>query len=454
MINQISVKNNYFILDTSALLFDPNSLTYFKDNYVYIPVSVIQELDKHKDRLDNVGQNARQVNRKLHDLKKLGKLSGGVKDPESGVSIKLVPDGQDNIPDSLDKTQPDNRILGACFALINKNKKLKNKVHLVTNDLNLGLKAEAFGINNFEFQPDTVYKSTNYIGHREVEEAEDLVINEIYKKDKYPCPDRLKAINNEFFLIKNPVTKQSVRCIYREKFLYKLSKEIKCYDLKPLNNEQFYALNLLLDPEIKLVTLTGIAGSGKTLLSMAAGLFQCIEKDHLYEKLIVSRSLVLLSGKDKLGFLKGGLDDKLRPYVLPLRDSLEQVLGDDSGGNSSWEYLTGTGTPIGNKPIKPKIEIEPLQFIRGRSLRNAYFICDESQNLSLGEVKAIVSRMGENSKIIMLGDIQQVDNPYLSKSTNGLTQVIEKFKGSCIAGHITLVEGVRSALSAEAAERL
>lgn len=454
MDSTLKVKNNYFILDTSALLFDPNSLTYFKDNYVHIPVSVIQELDKHKDRLDNVGQNARQVNRKLHDFKKLGKLSKGVKDPDSGVTVKLVPDGQDNIPNSLDKAQPDNRILGVCFDLLAKNKKLLNKVHLVTNDLNLGLKAEAFGIDNFEFQPENVYRSTNYVGHREVEEAEDLVINEMYKKDKYPCPERLKAINNEFFLIKNPSTKQSIRCIHREKFLYKLGKEIKCYDLKPLNNEQFYALHLLLDPDIKLVTLTGTAGGGKTICAMAAALIQSIEKNSIYEKLMISRSLVLLSGKDKLGFLKGGLEDKLRPYVLPLRDALEQVLGDESGVNSSWEYLTGTGTTLGNKPIKPKIEIEPLLYIRGRSLRNVIFICEESQNLTVGELKAIISRMGENSKIILLGDCEQVDSLYLSKHTNGLAQVVEKFKGSSIAGHITLEEGVRSELASQAAERL
>ena len=226
-------------------------------------------------------------------------------------------------------------------------------------------------------------------------------------------------------------------------------------NFKPLNNEQKFAIDLLLDPKIKLVTLTGLAGSGKTLISVAAGLAQTLEHPQEYDRLVISRSLVLLSGKDKLGFLKGGVQEKLAPYLLPLKDAIDQLMPD----SDAFDYLTATNfnDPDSNgssSKSKPKIEIEPLQYIRGRSLRDVYFIIDESQNLTLNEVKTIVSRAGEGTKIILLGDLHQIDNPYISKSTNGLAQVIERFKDSKIAGHISLREGVRSALATEAAEKL
>jgi PhoH-like ATPase len=181
---------------------------------------------------------------------------------------------------------------------------------------------------------------------------------------------------------------------------------------------------------------------------------QCLDsKDKLYEKIVVSRSLVLLSGKDKLGFLKGGIKEKLDPYLLPLKDAVDQVVGADA---MAFDYLTATtvGSPENSKPSKPKIEIEPLQYIRGRNLKDVFFIVDEVQNLTLMEVKTIVSRIGEGSKIVLLGDVDQIDNPYLSKYTNGISQVIERFKDSKIAAHISLKDGVRSQLASEAAERL
>ena len=447
----MSYKNNYYILDTSALMFDPTALTYFTEGNIYIPVSVLEELDKHKDRLDEVGVNARTVNRRLHDLKKLGNLNIGVIDPESKVKIKVIAENLKDVPPSLDQNLNDNRILSVCLTLA-QSKGKKNKIHLVTNDLNLGLKAEAYGIKSFEFQPECKYTRTDYKGYREIEESEDLIIEDIYKNKKIECPARLEAIENEHFIIKNKTSKQSILTTYRKGFLYKM-EEIKCYNnIKPLNNEQKFAMSLLLNPNIKLVTLTGLAGSGKTLLSVACGLYQCIEpKNKEYEKLVISRSLVLLSGKDKLGFLKGSLKEKLDPYMLPLKDAVDQVLGDDAEG---FEYLTASMNTDSNKKIAPKIEIEPLQYIRGRSLRNIYFIIDESQNLSLAEVKSIVSRAGENCKVVLLGDTHQIDNPYLSKYTNGLAQVIERFKGSEIAGHVALREGVRSQLATESANRL
>ena len=445
-------KNHYYILDTSALLFDPSSLTYFKNNYVVIPAAVIEELDKHKERMDEVGSNARSVNRALYKLKDLGKLTIGVKDKDSSVTIILMDGDLEDIPASLDKSKADNRILGICFSIIKTKKIDNNKVHLITNDLNLGLKAQIYGIDSNEFKPEEKYQITDYIGYREIDDTDITSIDSIYANGKIIIPKKFNAIENEYFLIKNHISKQSVRCVHKDGFLHKInSDKQKCYNIKPLNNEQVYAMDLLLNPDIKIVSLTGLSGSGKTLISVAAGLAQCLEKSKNYDRLIISRSLVLLSGRDKLGFLKGSLREKLDPYMLPLKDAIDQVVGENSG---AFEYLTATTFDNVQRSNKPKIEVEPLQYIRGRSLKNAFFIVDEAQNLTINEVKAITTRMGDNAKLILLGDTDQVDNPYLSRSTNGLSQVIEKFKGSKLAGHIYLKEGVRSQLSKEAAERL
>ncbi len=444
-------KNNYYVLDTSALLFDPFCLTYFSNNYVVITTSVIEELDKHKERIDEVGNNARSINRALYKFKEQGDLTTGVKDKKSGTTIMLLPEDLDDIPESLDRGKADNRILGVCFGLL-RNKKIKlNQIHLVTNDLNFALKSEMYGIDSIEFKPAEKYQLTGYVGYREIIDG-DLDISNLYELGKIDTPSLLNAIENEYFIFKNSSTKQSIRCVNRNNQLIKLDNiKYKCYGIKPLNNEQAFAMDLLLNPDIKLVTLTGTAGTGKTLLSVAAGLYQSLEKNKTYERLIISRSLVLLSGRDKLGFLKGTIRDKLDPYLLPLKDAVDQVMGES---NNVFEYLTASLTDDRVNKSKPKIEIEPLIYIRGRSLRNAFFVIDESQNLTTSEIKTILSRAGENCKIVLLGDVTQVDNCYLNKESNGLAQTVEKFKGSKIAGHIYLREGLRSPLATEVANRL
>lgn len=447
-------KGHYFVIDTSALLFDPSVLTYFSGNTAVIPVSVIQELDKHKDRIDHIGSLARLINRQLYDLKKLGNLNSGVKDEKSLVTIKVVQEQLEDVPHSLDKNIPDDRILSVCFTLIKQKINIK-KIHLISNDLNLSLKASAYDIDTFDFQPENKYLNPTYTGFREIKLSEAMDINSMFSPEGHmECPIELNAEENECFVVTDLLENKEVfKCRHKQGSLYKIKDSLKCYKIKPLNNEQLFALDLLLDPEIKLVTLTGLAGSGKTLLSVAAGLVQSIEPDYRkYERLIISRSLVVLSGRDKMGFLPGDIKEKLDPYLIPLRDAMDFILGEKS---NALEYLTAkaTGTNI-NTHNKPKVEIEPLQFIKGRTLRNAFFIVDEAQNLSLAEVKTIVSRIGENSKIVLLGDSDQIDNPYLNKTNNGLSQVIEKFKGSKLYGHVSLKEGVRSALAHEAALRL
>ena len=210
----------------------------------------------------------------------------------------------------------------------------------------------------------------------------------------------------------------------------------------PMNNEQSYAMDLLMDPNISLVTLSGKAGCGKTLISVACGLEQTIGRKPVYNKLIISRSLEPLSGKDRIGFLKGSLDEKLAPYILPLKDAIDQCLG---GKEDGFDYL---------KEFDRRIEIEPLQYIRGRSIPGVFFIVDEAQNLTKQQIKAIITRMGEGSKIILLGDLDQIDNFYVTKYSNGLAQTIDRFKSSTLAGHVELAKGVRSALATEAADKL
>jgi PhoH-like ATPase len=447
-------KGHYFVIDTSALLFDPTSLFYFTDGTVVLPVSVIQELDRHKDRLDHIGSIARQINRQLYDLKKLGSLNEGIKCEKSLVTIKVVAENLEDVPSSLDKSMADDRILSVCFTLL-KNNKNKKKVHLVTNDLNLSIKASAYGIDNFDFQPESKYSETSYKGYREIKYTEELDIQSLFTEGTLKLPNSYNMIENEFVSLRYREDQDTTNGVYKQGLLHivKDGNPLRGYKIRPLNKEQSYALNLLLDPSIKIITLTGPAGTGKTLLAAAAGLYQSIEPDHkVYEKLILSRSLVVLSGKDKLGFLPGSIKEKLDPYLIPLRDAIDFIIGEKAG---ALDYLTATSTGHNmSTSNKPKVEIEPLQYIKGRTLRSAFFIVDEAQNLSLNEVKTIISRTDQNSKIVLLGDIDQIDNPYLNKINNGLMQVIERFKGSTLFGHIHLEDSIRSDLAALASQLL
>ena len=447
-------KGHHFVIDTSALLFDPGSLTYFKNSTVHLPVSVIQELDKHKDRLDHIGAIARSVNRKLYNFKKLGSLSTGVKCEATGVTIKVVQEVLSDVPSSLDKNLPDDRILSVCLTL-SKNSTKKNKVHLITNDLNLSLKADAYNIDSFEFQPESKYLESTYTGFKDITwEDNSAEIQEFYETKKVVLPNNLEMESNEFLRVRDTKGNVIIKAVHCDGKLYPLDEKIlKFYKIKPLNDEQLFAMQLLINPKVKIVTLTGGAGTGKTILSAAAGLYQSIEPEHRnYEKLILSRSLVVLSGKDKMGFLPGTIKEKLDPYLIPLRDAIDFILGDQS---NALEYLTASATnPNFGGKGKPRVEIEPLQYIKGRTLRSSFFIVDEAQNLTINELKTIVSRIDSFSKIILLGDSDQIDNPYLNRTNNGLSQVIEKFKGSPLYGHITLQEGIRSDLATLAAKLL
>jgi PhoH-like ATPase len=319
----------------------------------------------------------------------------------------------------------------------------------------LGLRAATYNISTSKYQQNLL-KLTNYTGHREepIAESVRLTVDSLYQSNIWSgvkTRKSLKLQENEFCILKGGNSgRSSVRCYQRAGKLFRVPSDIRIGDIEPLNNEQAYAMQLLMDPDVKMVTLTGRAGSGKTLLSIAAALDQVLGEEPEYSKVVISRSLTVMGGKDKLGFLPGGLKEKLQPFIMPLQDAIDFVLGEN---NDALAYLSGDFVDQKNKQ-PPKIEVEPLQFIRGRNIRNSIMIVDEAQNLTVQDIKTIITRISDNSKIILLGDLDQIDNYYVSRTTNGLAQTIEKFKDSEIVGHIQLLDGVRSELATEAADRL
>jgi len=447
MKNSESIKD-YYVFDTSALLTDPACLNTFPDSILVIPISVIVELDSKKNRIDEVGKSARYLHKYLYGLTKLGDLSSGVVDENSKCTIMCILEDDKDVPPCLDKSVVDNRILSVCITLNKLNK--KSKVTLVTNDYNLSLKAAIYKINNIEFKGAGIIDTKGYKGYRTIKSTSTLN-SEVFKKSGNVVDlvknTKYKFNPNECVYIKKEVkTHKNVVAIFKNNKLHKLHENLKFLSIEPQNIEQLMLFNYLADPDIKLITVNGIAGCGKTVCAVSAGLMQIMGKEPRYDKMILSRSLEPLSGKDRIGFLKGSLDDKLAPYILPLKDSIDFVL---SGLKPALDVKT-------LKDLNDKIEIEPLQFIRGRSIRQAFFIVDEAQNLTRKQVKAIITRIGEGSKIVLLGDtdFNQIDNIYVNSKTNGLSQTIEAFKTSKLAAHVELREGIRSELASECTERL
>ena len=422
-----------FLLDTNVLLHDPDCLSVFGNNKVIIPISVLDELDKHKNRPDEVGRNARAIARTLDSLRSIGSLSDGVKIENTLIRVEL--NHSNFIPEALDGTKVDNKILSTALGLM----KDGENVIVVSKDITVRVKCDALKIAVEDYEKDKVAKEPETIfGGVTKEFVDSSCIDELYANKKITLD--VDAYPNQFLILKS-YTEESksaiVRCEGNNSFV--ICKNIKnSFGLVPRNAEQRMALDLLMNPAIKLVTIIGKAGSGKTLLSLAAALQQVIT-DSTYKRLLVSRPIQPM-GKD-IGFLPGMIEEKLSPWMQPINDNLE--------------YLFGTDTQmIGTYKDEGLIEVEPLTYIRGRSIPNSLLLVDEAQQLSVHEVKTIITRMGDNSKIILTGDIEQIDVPYMDFSNNGLSHVIEKFKEYSIAGHITLRKGERSELATLAAEVL
>ena len=424
-----------FILDTNVLLYDPKSLLIFDDNEVIIPISVLDELDDAKVRPDELGRNARSVVRMLDDLRSEGSLSEGVKLNESIVRVEL--NHRNNIPSGLSLEKKDNRLISAAIGL----KADGGNVIVVTKDINLRVKCDALGIKAQDYVKDKIATDLHSIySGTQILEVNPSIINSLYE-DGFTtiydlAPDEVKGYQNQFFILKAGSQSALTR---NKNGRLELCKVPKGLDISPRNVEQKMALSLLFDSNIKLVTLIGKAGSGKTLMACAAALKQVLNNSKTFQRALISRPIQPM-GRD-LGFLPGDIEDKLKPWMQPIYDNLEFLLGGDHNMLNEYKY-------------NGLIQVEPLTYIRGRSIPKSFMILDEAQNLTSQEIKTIITRIGEGSKIVITGDIEQIDNPYVDFADNGLTHIVERFKDHPIAGHVTLRKGERSELATLASEIL
>ena len=445
-----------FVLDTNVLLHSSQSLNAFQDNNIAIPMAVIEELDKFKKSHDELGRHARRVIRALDSLRVQGKLAEGVsmKNLRNGADgkLRIVSAGtasnkywQQIESFGWDTDKADNRILVAALQLKNE---LNEPVIFVSKDINLRLKADLLGLKVADFEQEKVEPERLFTGFQTIE-VSNGEINQFYR-DKVLEKNGLKLMPNEFAVLQSASDpKHTALARYNGGNILKalnIAGDFHIGHIAPRNKEQRMALDLLCDPAIRLVTLIGGAGTGKTLLALAAGLYEIFERKH-YEKLLVSRPIVPL-GND-IGYLPGGKNDKLQSWMQPIFDNLEFLL---EGTNNDPRH--NPERQVSNLMNKGTLQLEALTYIRGRSIPEHFVIIDEAQNLTPHEVKTIISRAGENTKMVLTGDPQQIDNPYLDASSNGLSVVAEQFKNEKIHGHVTLRKSERSELAALAAKLL
>lgn len=430
-----------FILDTNVLLHDVNCLHAFEDNDILIPMAVIEELDTFKNESDTRGKNARMVSRELDKMRELGRLNEGVPLPMGGT-LKIELDRPNALPQSLAFNKADNAILNIAYTLGKKEgsyKKNSRPVFVVTKDINMRLKAEALGLSAQDYTSDKVNVDELYTGVAEVEVAPEK-IDEFYRTKKLAMDSKIYMPNQFVILKTNDGSKKSAigRISNDDNFiLHPLSsQEPVAWGIKPLNKEQRFAMELLLDDSLDIVTLVGTAGTGKTLITLATGLQRTMD-ENAYRRLIVCRSIVPV-GKD-LGFLPGTKEEKLEAWMGAIYDNLA-FLADRKNpdeGEEKAHYLLDSG----------KIEIASVTHMRGRSLPGQYMIVDDAQNLTPHEIKTILTRAGQGTKVIITGDPYQIDTPYLDVQSNGLTYLVDRMRGQKSYGHITFTKTERSHLA-------
>ncbi len=431
-----------YVLDTNVLLHDPNALFAFEDNEVVLPIYVIEEIDNFKKDLSELGRNAREVARLLDGLRARGGLAEGVTLDGGGVlRVALGPRPQAGSPAAQGSQQMDRLILDTALAARDATE--GRRTILLTKDVNMRVRGDALGLETADFDAERISIDELYTGVAEIETTPE-VIEEFYATGEVALDEPL--VVNQYAILGSPGRPhQSALARFdgeRARPISKLAGGV--WGIKPRNKEQHFALDLLLADDVQVVTLVGKAGTGKTLMALAAGLQKALE-DQGFHKLLVARPIFPL-GRD-IGYLPGDIEEKLNPWMQPIYDNLEHLLGfgkeQRRDGRSASELFE-----LGY------IEVEPLTYIRGRSLPNVYMIIDEAQNLTPHEVKTIITRAGDGTKIVLTGDPYQIDNPYIDASNNGLATVVERFKGQPIAGHITLTKGERSALAELATQLL
>lgn len=438
-----------FVLDTNVLLYDPNAIFVFKEHDLVIPITVIEEIDRFKKDLNETGRNARYISRHLDELRRQGSLAKGVPLPGGGTLRVEIPHSASVLPTGFGHGTNDGAILGTALELSKAHP--AGTVIFVTRDTNLRIKGDALGLPVEDYEHAHIEVDEQYSGVVTVD-ADAARIAELWSAGQvvetgngyYP---------HQFIILRNPENpSQTAMARYDQKRqVLKLVPRFKegVWGIQARNKEQLFALDLLLDDSVQLVTLDGVAGTGKTLLAIATGLRK-VADERKFRRLVVSRPIFPL-GRD-LGFLPGDVSEKLNPWMKPIFDNLELLIGlrdvDDGRGRvhhgAAFQPLLEQGV----------LEVEPLTYIRGRSMPSQYLIVDEAQNLTPHEVKTVITRAGEGTKIVLTGDPQQIDNPYVDAMSNGLTYVVERFKGSALAGHVTLRKGERSPLAELAAQLL
>ncbi len=434
-----------YVLDTNVLLHDPQAIFRFEDNDLVIPITVIEEIDRFKKDLSETGRNARYFSRILDGLREQAHLIEGVP-LEKGGTLKVELYSEKvlkRLPPELQVDQGDNRILAVALGL---KEGCACPVIVVTKDTNLRIKADAVGLIAEDYESDKVSIEELYSGTLEVLVEKDEV-DRFYGQGYLPLEGEYYP--NQFVTLAESANPSHTAIGRYQAGLRRLLPLIRSpkdgiWGIHPRNREQQFAFDLLLNDDIQLVTLVGKAGTGKTLLAIAAGLFKSADEG-VFSRLLVSRPVFPL-GRD-LGFLPGDVEEKLAPWMQPIFDNVELLLGavDERGKRKrGYKELVDMGI----------LEIEPLTYIRGRSIPKQYMIVDEAQNLTPHEIKTIITRAGEGTKIVLTGDPYQIDNPYVDASSNGLAYVVEKFKGQEIAGHVTLTRGERSPLAELAANLL
>ena len=432
-----------FVLDTNVLLHNPACLEVFSDNIVVIPMAVIEELDTFKARHDELGRNARTVIRRLDALRARGRLGEGVPTGDGGMLKIIMRRGPE--PDmDLNMEMPDNRIVRIAYRLHQNG----DPVIFVSKDINARLKADALGIQAMDFEKQKVKFDELFTGYREVQVSGD-VVDRFYKEKHLELPE-LDAFPNEFVMLKDEVNPKhtGLARVKDQGDLIALNPRFEtAWNVRPRSREQRMAMELLLDNEILVVTLVGQAGTGKTLLALAAALDKVVHQ-HKYEKILVSRPILPL-GKD-LGYLPGDKDDKLKNWMQPIFDNLDFLMSLVNAKDKKKSPRDRVKALVDESVV----EMEAVTYIRGRSIPKQFMIVDEAQNLTPHEVKTIVSRAGEGTKVVLTGDPYQIDNPYLDASSNGLTYAVDRLKTQTVHGHVTLAKSERSRLAALAAELL
>lgn len=433
--------SRHVVIDTNVILFDAQAIFKFRDADVYIPISVIEEIDNFKRDLGENGRNARHFSRQIDVLRAKGPLAKGVKTDNSESRIFVTTDMMvDGMGKELSADKADNRILGTALYL---QKKGDKTVELITKDINLRIKADVFGVNAKDYEPERVPVDEMYLGYEEVDAEADM-INEFYA-NKIVQGNAFNLKNNEYVVMKDKSNENhSAIGKYSEKeggIIPLLRSGESIWGIHPRNVEQTFAMDCLLNDEIMFVSLVGKAGTGKTLMALAAGLYKTLDEGR-FQRLLVSRPIFPM-GRD-IGYLPGDVEQKLNPWMQPIFDNVEFLMGADKKAAGRAQELINQGM----------LNIEPLTYIRGRSIPNQYLIVDEAQNLTPHEIKTIVTRAGQGTKVVLTGDAYQIDNPYVDSATSGLTYAVERFKGQKISAHVTLQKGERSELAELAANIL